>query len=406
MKNLMLVLSLVFIFSSFSFADIWQNQGIISQSTLNNDNSGFTYQAGTTFNPPYYQTPSIGYSYNVGLGCSGLNLSADFSNLLNAQALTNYAESIGENALAASPMVLLEMASPTLADTLKNLENRAQSIQLLQYKSCQNLQKMGMNLAQQMRGQSEYNQLQQSGNLGNIDTIVQNKNLQLTNYTGQPTTDLYLFKDGYQWTGAKNSTQNLSKKLIGDVEVRQNGSVGYIAPASSPNQVYDKELTNYYQKLQIDVDQYLASNQVPDLTSVSLPTFPVTPELIKSIGTLPEPTRDIAIGKLASGLALIKTTNEIDDINTNLEKMDGDPTLTNAEKGIISQKQNYLSSVKSTLINENNVQDKVATQVANGIIAKEKEEKAKNLEEINNQVQDTMEQKTFYNPFGFGGISQ
>lgn len=406
MKKIFIIVLSAFIFSSFSFADIWQNQGIIPQSTLNNDNSGFTYQAGTTFNPPYYQTPSIGYSYNVGLGCSGLNLNADFNNLLNAQALTNYAESIGENALAASPMVLLEMASPTLADTLKNLENRAQSIQLLQYKSCQDLQKMGMNLAQQIRGQSEYNQLQQSGNLGNIDNIAQSKNLQLTNYTGQPTTALYLFKNGYQWTGAQKSTQNLSNELIGDVEVTQKGTIGYIAPTSSPNQVYDKELTNYYQKLQIDVDQYLASNHVPDLKSVSFPTFPVTPELIRSIGTLPEPTRDIAIGKLASGLALIKLTNEIDDINTNLEKMDGDPTLTNAEKIIISQKQNYLSSVKSTLINENNVQDKVATQVASGIIAKERQEKAESIQEVNNQLQDTQEQKTFYNPFGFGGINQ
>ncbi len=333
-------------------------------------------------------------------------MNADFTNLLNAQTLENYAETIGENALAASPMVLLEMASPTLADTLKNFENRAQSIQLLQYKSCEDLQKEGENWIKQLRDQSEYTQLQRSGNLGNIDQISNNQNLELTGYNGATINQLNLFKNGYQWTGAQNSTIQLSNELIGDMDIYKNGSVNYIPPTSSPNQVYDNEMTDYYNNLQNIVDEYLTSNQVPDLSNVSLSTFPVTQKLIISIGTLPQPDRDLAISKLASGLALIKMTNEIDDINTNLEKMSGNPMLTNGERQIILGKQNYLDSVKSSLINENNVQDQVATQVANGIINKENQEKAESLEEIDTQLQDMQEQKTFYNPLGFGGISQ
>jgi uncharacterized protein YdeI (BOF family) len=405
MKKIIMILS-IFMITSFAFADIWQENGIVPQSDLNSDNSGYTYQGGVNFNPPYYQTPSIGYSYNIGLGCSGLNLNADFSNLLSAQALTNYAESIGENALAASPMVLLEMVSPTLADTLKNLENRAQSIQLLQYKSCEDLQKEGINWVKQLRAQSEYNQLQQSGNLGSINQIAQNTNLQLTGYSGAQTDQLQVFKDGYQWTGAKKSTINLSNELIGDVEVNSNGSFNYIGPRSTPNEIYDNEMTSYYNNIQNVVDEYLASNEVPDLSEISLPTFPVTPKLIRSIATLPQPDRDLAVSKLASGLALIKMTNDINDINTNLEKMSGDPTLTSGEKNIILGKQTYLNNVISGLTQENKIQDQVAIQIANGIIQKENQEKAESLEEINNQLENNQEQKTFYNPFEFGGIQQ
>ena len=67
------------------------------------------------------EEPGVGYSILSGSkGCSGFDLASSFNSTFSEQILADYLKNISSSAIAAAPMLLLEYASPTLADIVKH----------------------------------------------------------------------------------------------------------------------------------------------------------------------------------------------------------------------------------------------------------------------------------------------
>ena len=106
------------------YADIFTTDNTPGSYTINNavsdDKSGFYYRGGVDYNPPVSpEEPAVGYSIISGSkGCSGFDFATSFNSTFSEQVLTDYMKNISGAAMAAAPMLLLEYASPTLADKI------------------------------------------------------------------------------------------------------------------------------------------------------------------------------------------------------------------------------------------------------------------------------------------------
>ena len=149
----------------FAHADLWDDQ---VEETFED-----SYAYGReTYDHSYQYRAGVGFSrtakardialiseYDMGLGCGGFDLSLDFFNGLNEEALKDYVTGMGGEILKAAPLLLLEYISPTLADTLKHLKSQMRDIQLLKYYQCQDIVDKGANWIDKMGESSQQQQL-------------------------------------------------------------------------------------------------------------------------------------------------------------------------------------------------------------------------------------------------------
>ena len=117
----------VILFCANAKADIFtandNNQDQVT-SSVSSDKSSYSYQAkGLDYNLPTNTTSiNISAKTNFSLGCSGYDFNTSFLKQFNAQALENDVVSQGQQVMAAAPLLLLDYASPTLADLIKHFQ--------------------------------------------------------------------------------------------------------------------------------------------------------------------------------------------------------------------------------------------------------------------------------------------
>ena len=143
------------------YADIFTQDHTPGSYTINNavadDKSGFYYRGGVDYNPPVAPVePTVGYSIISGSkGCSGFDFATSFNSTFSEQVLTDYMKNISGAAMAAAPMLLLEYASPTLADIVKHFIAMTYMRLGLRYAQCVDIEKAAGEYMDNLRKKSE-----------------------------------------------------------------------------------------------------------------------------------------------------------------------------------------------------------------------------------------------------------
>jgi hypothetical protein len=351
---------------------------------------GFSYRGGVDFTPKYYSIPHASYSFGLGLGCEGFNLEASFRSLLSGEAIKNYLQGNLQAIISAAPMLLLEYASPTLADTLKHLQNRSQELLHLNYLTCQDVMKAGEDYLSRLRKENQAKEIQK--NTGEdlqvaMQQVSQDTSLKnISNYNGQPigSGKLKIVQDGLTWAKAPDETKKVASQIIGDVIIDGNGKLTYQEVEKTPNQLFVEYRNDYEQKITMAVNYYLSSGRVnsSDLEKISLPAFPVKDVVIKSIGDLKSPKREMAIGKLASTLAHLKLITELNDLHFALTRAKQNPTISDTTKEVLDQKIVMVEGIKRNINLEKETTEEYFSRTVNSIIAEAETDKMKTFQSV------------------------
>ena len=158
MKKIMIVLIFILAMANIGYADIFTKDNPYTiDSAITEDKSGFYYHGGVNYNPPVApEEPGVGYSIITGSkGCSGFDLASSFNSAFSEQVLTDYLKSISSAAMAAAPMLLLEYASPTLADIVKHFNAMTNMRLGLRYAQCEDIERAAGEYIDKLRKTSE-----------------------------------------------------------------------------------------------------------------------------------------------------------------------------------------------------------------------------------------------------------
>ena len=363
----------------------------LSSFLFASDEQGYDYRGGIDFRPDYYELPHASYSYGIGMGCEGFDLEGSFNALLSGEAMKDYMGGVLQSVISASPMLLLEYASPTLADTLKHFQNRSQDLLNFNKISCEDIMEKGEDVLAKIRKENQAQTIQQSGG-GDLVTAMQSigedKTLgNIPNYSGSSIGQsgrIKVVEEGLSWAKAPENIQTIGTSVLGDVIIEGSGNIKYVEAQKTPNQLYVEEKNTFQKDISSAVSRYVSSGKVnqSDLTKISLPAFPVNEVLIKSIGDMPQAKREMAVGKLASTLAHLKLLSEFNDLHFSLLRATQNPVITPTTKEILQQKITLTETARKNLSLEKETAEEYFSRTANSIITEAEMDKAKNLGKV------------------------
>ena len=160
MKRVFILLILILGLTHISYADIFTKDNTMPytiDSAISEDRSGFYYRGGVDYRPQVpVEEPGVGYSILSGSkGCSGFDLASSFNSTFSEQILADYLKGISSSAIAAAPMLLLEYASPTLADIVKHFSAMTNMRLGLRYAQCEDIEKAAGEYMDKLRKKSE-----------------------------------------------------------------------------------------------------------------------------------------------------------------------------------------------------------------------------------------------------------
>lgn len=409
-KNLAVFFLMVLVtFSQFAHADLWDRQ-VEEKFTETYEyggetyDHGYAYRAGAGFSRPEKARDIVlDYEYNLGLGCGGFDLAADFLHGLNEEALKDYISAMGSSALQAAPLLLLEYISPTLADTLKHIKSQMREIQLLKYYQCQDIEDAGSNWIRKMKESGRGEQLRKAQQEGKslsetMGDITQSSPLKgKLDYYGKPLGTMRLVRDGLKWIEADEEMIELGPEVTGDYKISYNAAkdksdVVFIAPAKRTHALLTENANQFKDDLQTAMDYYDKTGKVKesDLKKLSLPSVAITPTIIKAIGILPPFERYVSGTKLVGALALSKTVWELTYIIESLQQAAHNPYLDEGQIMKLAEFTQDLDKNRSRLLAESQEDTVVAKKITDGILAgysalrsdaAAKEEDAKSAEE-------------------------
>jgi len=416
-RRALIVLLMLFFFSSLAYADLWEDERdktfVESYNHGCQDYDGYTYRGGVGYNLPYRKTPpNLGYMYDMGLGCEGFDLNTSFLDNLNAEALKNYATGMAGNALASAPMLLLEYVSPTMADTLKHFKSMSQNLLNLQYRQCEDFQKMGEDWIAKKRGKAKASQMKeaQKEGLSLPEAIEKVKNTPplegLKDYNGNLLGTMKLVEDGFKWAKAEEEMTELAPALVGEVVVTAPDKMEYIPATKEKNKLFQENQKEYKKNLETTLKNYDSTKKVSksDLEKLSLPSVNITPVVIKSIGNMPDYKRFNASAKLVGALALDKTVYQMDSITGTLEQIARHPELTEEDTNVLLQKADTLRKQKQDLIATHKMENTMVARVAGGIVGEYEKDKRNAITEIVDNSDDVEYNDSLVSPWGYGGI--
>lgn len=375
------------------------------------DEQGYSYRGGIDFQPDYYELPHASYSYGIGMGCEGFDLEGSFNALLSGEAVKDYLQGAAKSAISAAPMLLLEYASPTLADTLKHFQNRSQELLNLNYITCQDIMQKGEDKLAKLRKENQAQSIQKSGGgdlVATVQTTGQDTTLgNIPNYSGQAigqSGKVKVVEEGLAWAKAPDDIKTVGTNVLGDVIIEGSGNIKYVEAQKTPNQLYVEERNTFQKDISSAVSRYVSSGKVnqSDLTKISLPAFPVNEVLIKSIGDMPQAKREMAVGKLASTLAHLKLLSEFNDLHFALLRATQNPVITPTTKEILQQKITLTETARKNLSLEKETAEEYFSRTANSIISEAEIDKTKSFGKVieTNKIPEGPAQ----NKWNWGGV--
>jgi len=353
MKNLTFVI-FMFLFSLPAKADIFDNsqsnQGQIT-SSVESDKKNYYYQSeGLDYNLPANTTVvNLNAKANLKFGCSGYDFNTSFLKEFNAQALKADVVSQGQQIMAAAPLLLLDYASPTLADLLKHFTALANGKLGLDIMSCQQIEQAVDDKFDTMRKASEKECLNDNTAMGMSAAMDYCKNQSdpfafLKDMSGNPLSSggqINVVKDALQRLGISSADANKTLAVTGDTQITKGGykDTAQLVPYDTLiQQSKDQDMTNFEDLLVATANNNGVVNDT-DLQVFSRPGVQLNQQFISNLLQFPKDQRTIIVSKLAAYWAYLDTNESyrkvIDLYNASL----ADPNTKSVEKTIIEEKK-------------------------------------------------------------------
>ena len=352
MKKLFFIL-FVFIFCAKAQADIFNknlsNQDQVSSSVTNEKNNYYYQSQGLDYNlPQNTNIINLSSKTNFKFGCSGYDFNTSFLKQFNVEALKNDVTSQAQQVMVAAPLLLLDYASPTLADLIKHFQALVHGKLGLDIMSCQQIENAVDDKFVKMRQESEKECLNDNTAMG-ISAAMDYCKAQsdpfsfLKDMTGNPLSSggqINVVKDALQRLGVSSSNSSKTLAVTGDTQITKGGykdTASLVPYETLIQQNKDQDMTNFENLLESFQNNNTVSTT--DLQPFSRPGVQINQELLANLLLLPKQERTLAVSKLSSYLAYTDTNetyrNIIDLYNASLS----DPNTKAAEKTILTEKK-------------------------------------------------------------------
>jgi hypothetical protein len=319
-------------------------------SSVSSDKSSYSYQAkGLDYNLPTNTTSiNISAKTNFSLGCSGYNFNTSFLKQFNAQALENDVVSQGQQVMAAAPLLLLDYASPTLADLIKHFQALANGRLGLDIMRCQDIETAVDGQFDKMRKASEKECLDQNQAMGLSAAMTYCKNQSdpfsfLKDIDGNPLSSggkINVVADALKRLGVSTTESTKTLAVTGDTQITKSGyqETANLTPYETMiQQSKDTYMTNF----EALVDEYNANGSVSatDLAPFSRPGVQINQNFLSNLLLLDKTERVIVVSKLASYWAYLDTDETYRKIIDYYNAGISDPNNSSSAKDILRDKK-------------------------------------------------------------------
>ncbi len=320
MKKNMLFLILFFIQSNTQ-ADIFDknksNQDQVS-SSVSSDRTSYYYQGeGLDYNLPQNSTNiQVGTRDNFKFGCSGYDFNTSFLQEFNAEALKETAINQAQQVMAAAPLLLLDYASPSLADMIKHFQSLANGRLSLDVMRCQEIEAAVDDKFDKLRKASEKECLDQNKGMGlsaamdyckkQSDPFGYLKDINGVNLSAGGR--INVVEESLKRLNVPVDEANKMLSVTGDTTITKDGyqETGRLMPYETMiQQSKDANMTRF-----IDlVNEYRTNNSVSDnaLQHFSRPGVPINQNFLTNLLLLDKNQRVMVVSKLSSYWAYLDT---------------------------------------------------------------------------------------------------
>ena len=419
MRKIMMLLVLILAMANIGYADIFTKDNPYTiDSAITEDKSGFYYHGGVNYNPPVApEEPGVGYSIITGSkGCSGFDLASSFNSAFSEQVLTDYLKSISSAAMAAAPMLLLEYASPTLADIVKHFNAMTNMRLGLRYAQCEDIERAAGEYIDKLRKKSESECIKEKVAQGlDIDSALKackegNDPFSfLKDAEGIPLIQggkIDVLADIFKRINIPSDRKDFVKEVTGETTITSS-QIENNKGEKSIYKVNEEFRSDASDKLFSLVNEYLSSKTVStdSLNNLSLPNNPVTEEQIRDITLMPKAKQYISVSKIASDIAFFKTISKYRQAMDDLLEAMRAPGLDDVQRGVLERDYNYLKEKLERFKEERQIYKDYNEAMA-GILSESEKEKLKTI--INDDgttsyfsdSAETQDRKEMYLPTG------
>ena len=327
-----------------------------------------------------FQTVDLGFKLGVDSDCGRIDfkntLQGALKNLLDAK----YFESVGNNIMSASPMLLTCYFSPTWCSILKHTRVNANFLSQMRLDQCALIDKYVDGRAEDFKQERQgcvHRAIQKNG--GNMEQAMKecqsggDYSVDLANWAGSrfglKATENKLIESSAKWAGF-NSVESrrsvdLIKALVGDTVVGN----GRISVEYGPNNraitprtrlyaiekdTYEKLCRGLLKKIdknnnRISIDQLIDKKELKEIGGNKGDTY-IDKQTLRYLSYLPFIKRGSYCRKLASSIALTKFSGEMNRSLDILDVLEQNPNLPEKRKEEMREKRQKLKgSIESTL---------------------------------------------------------
>ncbi len=390
MKRVFILLILILGLTHISYADIFTKDDTMPytiDSAISEDRSGFYYRGGVDYRPQgAVEEPGVGYSILSGSkGCSGFDLASSFNSTFSEQILADYLKGISSSAIAAAPMLLLEYASPTLADIVKHFSAMTNMRLGLRYAQCEDIEKAAGEYMDKLRKKSESECVKDKVAQGlDIDSALKackegkDPFAFLKNAEGIPLAQggkIDVLSDIFKKINIPNDRKDFVKSVVGETTITSS-QIENNKGEKSIYKVNDDFRTETSDKFFSIVSEYMNSKTVStdSLKDLSLHNNPVTEEQIRDIALMPKAKQYIAVSKLSSDIAYFKTISQCRQAMDDLLEAMRAPGLDDVQRGVLEKDYNYLKEKLERFKEERQI-NKDYNEAMSGILSESEKEK-------------------------------
>ena len=390
MKRVSILLILILGLTHISYADIFTHDDTSPytiDSAISEDRSGFYYRGGVDYRPQVpVEEPGVGYSILSGSkGCSGFDLASSFNSTFSEQILADYLKGISSSAIAAAPMLLLEYASPTLADIVKHFSAMTNMRLGLRYAQCEDIEKAAGEYMDKLRKKSESECVKDKVAQGlDIDSALKackegkDPFAFLKNAEGIPLVQggkIDVLSDIFKKINIPNDRKDFVKSVVGETTITSS-QIENNKGEKSIYKVNDDFRTETSDKFFSIVSEYMNSKTVStdSLKDLSLHNNPVTEEQIRDIALMPKAKQYIAVSKLSSDIAYFKTISQCRQAMDDLLEAMRAPGLDDVQRGVLEKDYNYLKEKLERFKEERQI-NKDYNEAMSGILSESEKEK-------------------------------